>query len=78
MTEAAAYLERIERYSSWMVSDAETVLRNVRTVAAVPDFQTNANVTMKAAKARLEESLASINEAIEAFAAKPRIERKAA
>lgn len=76
--QASAYLERIERYSSWMISDAETVQRNVRTVAAIPDFQTKAEVALNAAKHRLESALSDINKAIEELAAKPRIERKAA
>lgn len=77
-TELSATLERIERYSSWLVCDAETVKRNVRALKYQPGFETKAAATLQLAKERLESAMSEVNHALTGFAEKPVEKQKAA
>jgi hypothetical protein len=69
--ELSATLGRIEQYSAWLVSDAETVKRNVRALKYQPGFETRAAATLQLAKERLESGLREVNDALGGFAEKP-------
>lgn len=69
--EISAILDRIERYSAWLVSDAETVKRNVRALKYQPGFETRAAATLQLAKDRLDSAMAEVNHALSGFAEKP-------
>jgi hypothetical protein len=77
-SELSATLERIERHSSWLVSDAETVKRNVRALKYQPGFETRAAATLQLAKERLESAMREVNHALTGFAEKPVEQPKAA
>ncbi len=76
--ETSAMLERIERYSTWLVSDAETVQRVVSSLRYRPDFESKANAQMQLAKARMESALRVIDDALAGYAARPAENNKAA
>jgi hypothetical protein len=76
--ELSQTLERVERYSSWLVSDAETVKRNVRALKYQPGFETKAAATLQLAKERLESAMREVNHALTGFAEKPVEKSKAA
>lgn len=65
--EIAATLDRIERYSTWLTSDAETVRRNVRVLRSRPGFETKANAAMQLAKTRLESALNDVDAALSEY-----------
>lgn len=69
--ELSQTLGRIEQYSSWLVSDAETVKRNVRALKYQPGFETKAAATLQLAKDRLESAMAEVKHALTGFAEKP-------
>lgn len=69
--ELSATLGRIERYSAWLVSDAETVKRNVRALKYQPGFETKAKATLQLAKERLESAMREVDHALTGFSEKP-------
>jgi hypothetical protein len=70
--EIAPAMERIEQYSGWLVSDAETVQRTVRSLKYQHGFDTQAEATLHLAKDRLESAMREVNNALTDFAAKPK------
>lgn len=76
--EISQTLARIEQYSSWLVSDAETVKRNVRALKYQPGFETRAAATLQLAKERLDSAITEVNHALTGFAEKPVEQSKAA
>jgi hypothetical protein len=69
--EISSTLARIEQYSTWMVSDAETVQRAVALLRYCPGFETRAVAQMHLAKARLESALRTMTAAIDRYEAVP-------
>ncbi len=65
--EIASALHRIEQYSTWLISDAETMRRNVRLLSNRPAFETKANATMQLAKTRLEAALKDVDTALSEY-----------
>lgn len=68
--EVSQTLARIEQYSGWLVSDAETVKRNIRALKYQPGFETRAAATLQLAKERLESAMREVNDALTGFSEK--------
>lgn len=66
-SEIASTLERVERYSTWIISDAETVRRNVRMLGKRPGYETKANAAMQLAKTRLEAAMKDLDAALASY-----------
>lgn len=69
--EASRYLNRISTYSAWAANDADTVLFNVKMIRSRPDFETEAEDTLRRAKDCLETALRDLTEAVAEFESKP-------
>ena len=69
--EISPRLGRVERYSTYLQSDAATILRNARELASMPEFETKAGDELHRAKRELEAALEAVNLALGELSAKP-------